>query len=262
MLRTVLAFFGFPGSVFRQIAPPQTIAASPPGAPWATPDGVEPEPPARKAALKQDAALRPPVPQRNRQDAQRSGSPLIQPNHRQRLLSMKLEHLNFCGRARCRTLAEHGILTAGDLVFATPDALRVAVGSGPRARRWIKMHRRAIRLAVGVPGLMPRDALLLVRVHRNSLNGLARESAGGLCRDFQRFAETTAGRRWLAGRRLPSVRKTRTWIESAKTVVGGNRAATKVRPRATQSESSLSRSGLSRSGLSRSGLSVGVAMTF
>jgi hypothetical protein len=63
-----------------------------------------------------------------------------------------------------------------------------------------------------VPGMMPRDALLLISIHRRSARGLACESPASLHRDLERFAESTRGRTQLRGRRIPSMRRLKRWI--------------------------------------------------
>ena len=70
----------------------------------------------------------------------------------------------------------------------------------------------AIRFAAAVPGMMPRDAMLLISIHRRSVRGLALESPAALHRDLLRFAESTNGRLQLRGRRVPSLRRLKRWI--------------------------------------------------
>lgn len=146
--------------------------------------------------------------------ARASGAvPAAQGDHRAWLLSMRLDHLRICSPVRCERLAEIGILTAGDLV--TADLARVSQTTGDEmlARR-LKRTIRAIQLAAGVPGMMPRDAMLLICVHRRSIRSLASESPAVLHRDLQRFALSTKGQRAMKGRRLPSLKRVRRWVET------------------------------------------------
>ena len=133
----------------------------------------------------------------------RSASP-VRSCHRERLLSMKLEHTKLCSPHRCQRLRELGIVTAGDLASVNPDQLARQFTARRKAVSVIKRYRRAIRLAASVPGMMPRDAMLLVSIHRRSVRGLASESPSALHRDLERYAESTKGRLQLRGRRIPS----------------------------------------------------------
>jgi hypothetical protein len=135
-------------------------------------------------------------------------------NHRARLMSMRLEHTRLCSQQRCKRLREYGILTAGDMATADPKQIAQKFAAPKKAVRILKQYRRAIRLAAAVPGMMPRDAQLLISIHRRSVRGLALESPASLHRDLQRFAESSPGRRQLRGRRLPSTRRIKRWISA------------------------------------------------
>jgi hypothetical protein len=133
-------------------------------------------------------------------------------SHRERLLSMRLEHTKLCSPRRCERFRQLGIVTAGDLSGANPERLAMHFGAPRKALSMIKQYRRAIRFATAVPGMMPRDALLLISIHRRSARGLACESPAALYRDLERFAESSKGRLQLRGRRIPSVRRLKRWI--------------------------------------------------
>ena len=133
-------------------------------------------------------------------------------NHRQRVLSMKIAHIGICSPNRAERLAGLNLISAGDLAVADPAAIAKHFGAPRKAASMLRHYRRAIRLAASVPGMMPRDAMLLVSVHRRSIRGLARETPGGLYRDLQRFAESTQGQSLMRGRRLPSTRRIKQWI--------------------------------------------------
>ena len=137
-------------------------------------------------------------------------------SHRARLLSMRLEHIQLCSPHRCARLRQLGIATAGDLAAASPEHLASQFRASRRAQRILKQYRRAIRFAASVPGMMPRDAMLLISIHRRSARGLSQESAGQLHRDLQRFAQSSRGQIQLRGRRIPSPRRLKQWINECK----------------------------------------------
>ena len=139
-------------------------------------------------------------------------------SHRERLMSMKLEHTKLCSPHRCKRLSGLGILTAGDLASVNPDQLARQFAAPRKALGVIKRYRRAIRLAAAVPGMMPRDAMLLVSIHRRSVRGLASESPSALYHDLERYSESTRGRLQLRGRRIPSTRRLKRWIAGCETI--------------------------------------------
>lgn len=138
--------------------------------------------------------------------------------HRERLMSMKLEHTKLCSPHRCQRLSGLGILTAGDLASINPNQLARQFAAPRKAVGVIKRYRRAIRLAAAVPGMMPRDAMLLISIHRRSVRGLASESPSALYRDLERYSESTRGRLQLRGRRIPSTRRLKRWIAACETI--------------------------------------------
>lgn len=180
-----------------------------------------PQPP----KLLQDARSKPSVMLTARVDA--GQPPECQPatrqpdhvDHRVRIMAMRLEHTRLCSDRRCERLRALGILTAGDMAAADPGELAKEFTATRKATVVLKQYRRAIRLAAAIPGMMPRDAQLLISIHRRSIRGLAREKPGVLYRDLQRFAESSSGRRQLRGRRLPSTRRIRRWISTCETYV-------------------------------------------
>ncbi len=145
------------------------------------------------------------------------------PHHRERLLSMQLPHAKLCSPRRCRRLSSMGISTTGDLAIADLPSLAAQFGAPQKALKVLKQYRRAIRFSASVPGMMPRDALLLISIHRRSVRGLAMESPARLHRDLERFAESTQGRQQLRGRRIPSTRRLKKWITECETASGGAR---------------------------------------
>jgi Domain of unknown function (DUF4332) len=145
-----------------------------------------------------------------------TGAHTRSPSHRHRVLSMKLEYIKLCSQKRCERLAAVGVITAGDLASAQPEELAKHFQSPKKALRILKQYRRAIRFAAAVPGMMPRDAMLLISIHRRSARGLASETAVVLHRDLERFAESSQGRGQLRGRRIPSTRRLKQWIAACK----------------------------------------------
>lgn len=145
------------------------------------------------------------------------------PHHRERLLSMRLAHAKLCSTRRCLRLNSMGISTTGDLATADLANLATQFGAPKKALKVLKQYRRAIRFSASVPGMMPRDALLLISIHRRSVRGLAMESPARLHRDLERFAESTQGRQQLRGRRIPSTRRLKKWITECETVTSNAR---------------------------------------
>ncbi len=132
--------------------------------------------------------------------------------HRERLMSMQLRHSKLCPESKCVHFEQHGIETVGDLLTADLRTLSKTFPSPDKSVRAIKRYRSAIRLAARVPEMMPRDALLLICIHRRSVRGLAMESPMLLYRDLQRYADSTPGQKMLRGRKLPSIKRVRSWI--------------------------------------------------
>ena len=148
------------------------------------------------------------------------------PHHRERLLSMQLAHAKLCSARRCNRLQSMGISTTGDLASADLARLASQFGAPNKALKVLKQYRRAIRFSASVPGMMPRDALLLISIHRRSVRGLAMESPARLHRDLERFAESTQGRQQLRGRRIPSTRRLKKWISECETAATSARFQT------------------------------------
>ncbi len=139
--------------------------------------------------------------------------------HRARLLAMRLEHLNLCPATRCHQLAAVGIQTAGDLVYGNPSKVAGIFRNQQRAERAIRRYRAAIKLALGIDSMMPRDALLLVAIHRRSVASLARESAAQLHRDLERFSLSSRGSKLIGHRSVPSLRRVKTWVANCREMV-------------------------------------------
>ncbi len=140
-------------------------------------------------------------------------SPCVSGDHRAWLLSMRLDHLRICSASRSQRLSQLGIITAGDLLAADVVEVGRILDDRTLPRR-LKRTVRAIQFSAAVPGMMPRDAMLLICVHRRSIRSLASESPAVLHRDLQRFALSTKGQRALKGRRLPSVKRIRRWVDA------------------------------------------------
>lgn len=137
-------------------------------------------------------------------------------SHRERLLAMNLEHLKLFPIRRCEQLASVGIQTAGDLVYGDPKAIAATFDHSERAERALRRYRAAIRMALAVDSMMPRDALLLVAIHRRSVASLSRESAAQLHRDLERFSLSTRGSKLVGRRGVPSLRRVKAWVATCR----------------------------------------------
>ncbi|MEM9828261.1 MAG: DUF4332 domain-containing protein [Planctomycetota bacterium] len=175
----------------------------------------------RHAGADPEARLQEPV--CNDRPFSHQGLPPHQPLlHRHRVLAMQLQHTHICSTRRCERLASLGVVVGEDLLR---NDLRHIAGQFPgskRAYRKLLQYRQAFRLAASVDGLFPADALLLIQIHREHSLSLAGETAALLHRDLLRFSESSIGRAALRGRRVPSLRRIRRWIESAKRASRGN----------------------------------------
>ncbi|MEM9589271.1 MAG: DUF4332 domain-containing protein, partial [Planctomycetota bacterium] len=136
----------------------------------------------------------------------------ITPSHRAQVLDTRIEHAGLCGPRRNEQLLRAGLRTCGDLLSANPKQIAADMGLPRRAANTLARYQRSIRLAARVPGLSARDALLLVSVHRKTVKVLSAESPAQLHRDLQRFALSTRGQNVLRGRKLPSLRRVKRWV--------------------------------------------------
>ncbi|QDT11338.1 DUF4332 domain-containing protein [Planctomycetes bacterium K23_9] len=152
-----------------------------------------------------------------------SQPPVPAANHRAWLLSKDLTHIKICSPRRCERLAKYGIVTAGDLAKVDAEHLVQQMNAPHSAVRSLRRYSASIRLAASVPGMMPRDAQLLICIHRHSVRAIAIDSPTCLYQDLQRFAHSTAGRRLVRERRLPSLRKVKSWVKNCREQ-GGNQA--------------------------------------
>ncbi|TWT89372.1 DUF4332 domain-containing protein [Neorhodopirellula pilleata] len=137
-------------------------------------------------------------------------------SHRERLLAMKLEHLQFCPPRRCHQLADVGVQTAGDLVYSDLPKIASRLSHPERAERALRRYRAAIRMSLAIDTMMPRDALLLVAIHRRSVASLSRESAAQLHRDLERFSLSSRGSKLLGNRGVPSLRRVKAWVSTCR----------------------------------------------
>lgn len=125
---------------------------------------------------------------------------------------MHLRHLKLCGISRCEKLERIGVVTAGDLLASEPMAVAKQLGVGPRAEPTLRRYRQSIKLAASVRGLMPREAMLLIAIHRRTVGALSLETAAMLHRDLERYALSSRGQKQLRGQRPPSLRRVRRWL--------------------------------------------------
>lgn len=87
-------------------------------------------------------------------------------------------------------------------------------------------HQRALRFAKHFTDMDPREAHILMAMHRRSPSVLARESAAVLKRDWERFLLSSPGQRLAAGSEVPDIMRLRGWITLARAKVS-EAAATK-----------------------------------
>lgn len=76
-------------------------------------------------------------------------------------------------------------------------------------------RQRTIRFAKHFPDMNPREARVLMAIHRRSPHALARESAAVLKRDWERFLLSSRGQRLAATTGVPDVARIRGWISLA-----------------------------------------------
>lgn len=133
-----------------------------------------------------------------------------------RMSRMPVERLGLFNRRWRTALRGAGVCTATD--FLTADAQRLArrLKMPDKVVAKISQRQAAVRLAALLPPLAPRDALLLIAVHRRDLRKLATESPGRLHRDLARFALSTAGQALLRGKVAPDLDAVRSWIAAAR----------------------------------------------
>lgn len=101
-------------------------------------------------------------------------------------------------------------LPAADRRENSPASRPDQAAARQRARR-----QRAIRFAKHFPGMNPREARVLMAIHRRSPHVLARESAAVLKRDWERFLLSSRGQRFAATTGVPDVARVRGWISLA-----------------------------------------------
>lgn len=140
------------------------------------------------------------------------------PIHRQRILAARLSHTRLISSKNCRRLADAGVLTCDDLLRNDLWSLASRFGRPKFVADRLDACRRAIQLAASVDGLMPGDALVLVRIHRATVESLARQTPQHLRRDWMRFAQSSEGQKLVSSHRCPSLKRLKRWIANAQSV--------------------------------------------
>ena len=125
-----------------------------------------------------------------------------------------LRSLKIMSRRALENLERLDVVTVGDLLELDFESLGEA-GFGDREIARLRVSRRAVRLALVIRRLNPRNARLLIAVHRGSPERLALTNAVRLQKDIQRFALSSRGSRLIGDMPLPPVEVVREWIESA-----------------------------------------------
>lgn len=109
---------------------------------------------------------------------------------------------------------------ASEAVASETAAPRREVPRPPRpdqvAARRRARQQRVLRFAKHFTGMEPREARILIAMHRRSPHVLARESAAVLKRDWERFLLSSAGQRLAAGSEVPDIARLRNWITLAR----------------------------------------------
>ncbi|MEM6979748.1 MAG: DUF4332 domain-containing protein [Planctomycetota bacterium] len=129
---------------------------------------------------------------------------------------MQICHLKICRPGRAEQLKAFGIRTANDLLWCDVNVIAAQFDAPFRAKRALSRLQTAIRLAVTIDTMTPRDAMLLVAIHRSTVGSLACEHAATLRRDLERFSMSTRGRRLVGRRGIPSLRRLKQWIATSR----------------------------------------------
>ncbi|QEG39997.1 DUF4332 domain-containing protein [Roseimaritima ulvae] len=196
--------------------------ADTPPAPNRLPDtGVQPErqelrrmPAAAASSADTIVFKRMPVPAESLGEAPAEAETLVPPagvRRKRPLASITLKQLGILDAATRSELEARGVRDAAAFIALPTDSLSPQM-SAARLNRL----QHAVRMAHTITGMRPWHALLLFAIHRRSPNKLAGESAGTLYRDIKRFAWSSRGQRFLAGRAQPTAEQVQSWIASAR----------------------------------------------
>ncbi|QDV70323.1 hypothetical protein Poly24_40440 [Rosistilla carotiformis] len=145
-----------------------------------------------------------------------TGRPQAQPQTaRQRRMEASLASLRLLPTGVLRQLESSGHRRVQDLLrlnlsqWATEQRLTASQQSQ------LRTVRRAIRMAFALRAMHPREAYLLIAIHRRSPEDVASDSPRHLFRDLERFALSSRGRALTRRIEIPSLERVSAWIAAA-----------------------------------------------
>jgi len=124
------------------------------------------------------------------------------------------------------TRSQNAIIPEGFRDSESPIKQEKTKQKGPGNRRRTRAHRFSAIFSA----MTPREAKLLLCVHRRSLRQLASESPAALRRDLQRFVLSSRGRAVSRDRPAPTLVRVRNWVSEAKSLLGESAVDIKPRP--------------------------------
>ncbi|MEZ6088810.1 MAG: DUF4332 domain-containing protein [Pirellulaceae bacterium] len=135
---------------------------------------------------------------------------------RQRKLNASLGTLRLLSPALKQVLKRCQIETVADLLKLR--ASHTAAVAHLTSRQWKQLRRiqQALRLSLQIRRMHPRDAIVLLSIHRTSIAIIAADSPKHLYRDIQRFALSSRGERLIARMGMPTREQVAAWIEAAR----------------------------------------------
>ena len=134
-------------------------------------------------------------------------------SHASEISNLPLERTELLSPKNCRNLRELGLITAADLLKVNASDIAVHFPAKKKACRVMRRCQKAIRIASSVPNMLPKDALLLLQIYRSHPRSLASESPAKLLRDFERYSQSSIGRKQMRGKALPSKERIKDWID-------------------------------------------------
>lgn len=134
---------------------------------------------------------------------------------RQRRMEASLASLRLLPPAMVQRLEEDGKSRVADLLQLNLSQWATQQGLTRSQHSRLRTVRRAIRMAFALRVMHPREAYLLIAIHRSSPADVASDSARHLFRDLERFAMSSRGRALMKRIEFPSIDRVSTWIQSA-----------------------------------------------
>ncbi|WP_417744127.1 DUF4332 domain-containing protein [Rosistilla oblonga] len=134
---------------------------------------------------------------------------------RQRRMEASLASLRLLPPSLVRQLESHGLVSVKDLLNLNLTEWASERGLSKSHQSQLRTVRRAIRMAMSLRVMHPRDAYLLIAIHRRSPEDVASDSPRHLFRDLERFALSSRGRALMRRIEFPSIDRVATWISAA-----------------------------------------------